>query len=279
MLESRLEVTEEDSLEDVEVTVEVTEQDVENAIKEVPVEDEEMAKLKNRTAQLFELIAFGAKNERNVQLYRNEIIELNIRLVPHILKRYKPFGDDEFQMGCIGLIIATNSFDPSRGVPYASYACFCIARELHKAHRHNQNKFEYIMGGNIVSLDEFATGDNGDAYSKHENITDEMSEAEFEKLLNDFSLDNIFDTIIMPSIEGISKTTKGQNTSVDFDHWRALELQYLIEMAEIDSQKARLSLTAMSQSLGVSTQNIRMRHKRVVGDIRNRCITAGYIRN
>ena len=106
-----------------------------------------------------------------------------------------------------------------------------------------------------------------------------MSEAEFEKLLNDFSLDNIFDTIIMPSIEGISKTTKGQNTSVDFDHWRALELQYLIEMAEIDSQKARLSLTAMSQSLGVSTQNIRMRHQRVVGDIRNRCITAGYIRN
>ena len=61
MLESRLEVTEEDSLEDVEVTVEVTEQDVENAIKEVPVEDEEMAKLKNRTAQLFELIAFDAK--------------------------------------------------------------------------------------------------------------------------------------------------------------------------------------------------------------------------
>ena len=242
-------------------------------VKEVVIENVEMAKLKQRTTQLFELIAFDPKN---TQIYRNEIIELNIRLVPHVLKKYKPFGDDEFQMGCIGLIIATDTFDPTRGVPYSSYACFCIARELHKAYNHRQHQFEGAIGKNLFSLDELAVSMDGDVFNKHENITDEVSEAEFDKLLQDFSLDTLFDTIIMPSIEGISKTTKGQESRVDFDQWKVLEMQYLLEMAEIDSQKARLSLSAMSHKLGVSTQNIRMRHKRVISQIRNRCIAVGY---
>jgi len=270
MLELGLEVELEEIDEDA-VRVEIDE--AAELVTEVVVENTEMDKLKSRTSQLFELIAFDPKN---TQIYRNEIIELNIRLVPHVLKKYKPFGDDEFQMGCIGLIVATNSFDPERGVPYASYACFCIARELHKAHRHSQHQFEGAMGSGLVSLDEYSVVD-GEMYNKHDNITDEESEAEFEKLLQDFSLDDIFDKIIVPSIEGISKATKGQDTKVDFEKWKALEMRYLIEMAEIDSQKARLSLTDMSIKLGVSTQNIRMRHKRVISQIRQRCIANGYL--
>jgi len=259
----------------MEEEVEVVEVNVEAELDQtVLAKSPEMEKLKSRTAQLFELIAFDPKNS---QIYRNEIIELNIRLVPHVLKKYKPFGDDEFQMGCIGLIVATNSFDPERGVPYASYACFCIARELHKAHKHNQSHFEGIMGKGLISLDESSTSEDGDSYNKHDNITDEESEAEFEKLLHDFSLDDIFDSVIMPAIEGIAKATKGQESSINFEHWKALEMQYLVEMAEIDSQKARLSLTAMSTKLGVSTQNIRMRHKRVVAQIKASCIAAGYL--
>jgi len=270
-LELELEVTaEEGDIDEDTVKVEIDE--AAELVTEVIVENTEMGELKNRTSQLFELIAF---DPNNTQIYRNEIIELNIRLVPHVLKKYKPFGDDEFQMGCIGLIVATNSFDPARGVPYASYACFCIARELHKAHNHHQHQFEGAMGEGLTSLDEYSVVD-GEMFNRHENIADEVSEADFEKLLQDFSLDGLFDKIIMPSIEGISKATKGQDSTVDFDHWKALEMQYLIELAEIDSQKSRLSLTSMAKKLGVSTQNIRMRHKRVIQQIRQRCVKAGY---
>lgn len=271
MLEREELVTSEEIIDETTATVEINEEA--ELAEEIVIQDTEMDKLKKRTAQLFELIAF---DPANTQIYRNEIIELNIRLVSHVLKKYRPYGDDEFQLGCIGLIIATNTYDPSRGVPYPNYACFCIARELHKAHRDRQHMFEGIVGNALISLDECAISEDGDSYSKHENIPDVITEAEFEKLISDFSLDTLFDRIIMPSIEGIASNTKGQEATVDFEKWKALELQYLLEMAEIDSQKARLSLSAMSKALNVSTQNIRMRHKRVIHKIRQRCIAIGY---
>lgn len=234
---------------------------------------EEIVNLQSRTDQLFELIAFDPKN---IQLYRDEIIVSNIRLVPHVLKKYKPFGDDEYQLGCLGLIIATRTFDPSRGVPFSSYACFCIARELHKAHKHSQSQFETQMGYGMVSLDECVTLDSGDTVNKHEQVPDIMAEEEFDALLNDYSLEDFFEKIILPSIDDISKDTKGQNAQVQFDVWKNLELQYILEMSEVDSQKARLSLSTMARKLNVSTQNIRMRHKRVLHTVRQRCKSMGY---
>lgn len=239
------------------------------------LKQEEIKSLQHRTNQLFELIAFDPQNS---QLYMNEVIETNIRLVPHVLKKYKPFGDDEFQLGCLGLIIATRSFDPKREVPFASYACFCIERELHKAHRDYKSTFEGSWQGTLVSLDEYATLDNGDQVNMHEQIPDDVSEAEFERLLQDSNLDDFFGKIITPAIEKISSATKGQPAKVEFERWKALELQYILELADVDSQKARLSLSSIARRLNVSTQNIRMRHKRVIQIIKQQCIAQGYLK-
>lgn len=236
---------------------------------------EEIQYLRDRTAQLFEVISMCEGNEGQAQACRNEIIELNIKLVPHVLKKYKPFGDDEFQLGCLGLIIATRTFNPEREVPFVNYACFCIERELHKAHRMRSNTFEYQAGNNLSSLDEVLNLGNGDEVNKHETIADSLSEEVFEKILEDFDLGNLFDNIILPSIEEVAGRTKGQASTVDFDTWRTLELRYLLEMAEVDSQKARVTLSAIAQELGVSTQNIRMRHQRVIEVIKAKCIEAG----
>jgi RNA polymerase sigma factor (sigma-70 family) len=242
--------------------------------KSPELQEKELTEIQLRTNQLFELIAFDPKNST---IYMNEVTELNIKLVPHVLKKYRPYGDDEFQLGCLGLIIATRTFDTKRGVPFSSYACFCIERELHKAHRYSDSQFEAQVGkDNLESLDALVTLPNGDEANKYEQIADFKSQEAFDELVEENSLSNFFEKVILPAIDEISKKTKGQVAKVDFDVWRQLELRYLLELAREDSQKARLTLNAIAKELNMSTQNIRMRHLRVVDNIRKRCKALGY---
>lgn len=233
---------------------------------------EDIEQVKFRSGQLIELIAF---DPQNAKIYQNELIELNIRLVPHILRKYKPFTEDDFQWGCVGLIKAAHSFNPDRCVPFSSYACFCIERELHSAHKERAERFEYIMSGEIESLDALIHMENGDTSEKHEYIPDENAEKQFEALLTEHSLTDLFSRVIVPVIEGIAGSTKGQETVVNFTYWKELELRYILEMSQIDSQKARLTFSSMAKQLGVSVQNIRMRHQRVIDGVKNECIKLG----
>lgn len=255
----------------MEITVEIRKETKENEQNEEIRKAQSQAIIK-RTNDLFEIIGMGVSD---YEVCRQEIIELNIKLVTHVLKKYMPFTEDDFQTGCVGLIIATNTFNPARKVPFASYACFCIERELHKAHKAQVNSFEYRMYGSISSLDELINLDNGDGMDMHETIADGLSEEVFEKILTDFDLENLFDEIILPVIDSVAGNTRGQASTVDFDTWRKLELRYLLEMAEIDSQKSRVTLQAMAKELGVSIQNMRMRHQRVIENIKIECIKHG----
>lgn len=60
------------------------------------------------------------------------LIERNMRLVAHIVKKYQNVDedmDDLISIGCIGLIKAIDSFDVTKG-RLATYACRCIDNEL-----------------------------------------------------------------------------------------------------------------------------------------------------
>lgn len=60
------------------------------------------------------------------------LVERNLRLVAHIIKKYQNSGEeteDLISIGCIGLIKAIDSFDVKRG-RLATYACKCIENEL-----------------------------------------------------------------------------------------------------------------------------------------------------
>lgn len=64
---------------------------------------------------------------------RNELIEHNLRLVAHIVKKYyTPNGDqdDLISIGTIGLIKGVSSFDPGKNVRLATYASRCIENEI-----------------------------------------------------------------------------------------------------------------------------------------------------
>ena len=64
---------------------------------------------------------------------RNTLIEHNLRLVAHIIKKYYTQSADQedlISIGTIGLIKAINSFDPSKGARLATYAARCVENEI-----------------------------------------------------------------------------------------------------------------------------------------------------
>mgnify|MGYP004628575335 CR=1 FL=1 len=71
---------------------------------------------------------------------RNLLVEHNLRLVAHIIKKYyTQSGDQEdlISIGTIGLIKAVNTFRPDRGIKLATYASRCIENAI-LSQRNNQ---------------------------------------------------------------------------------------------------------------------------------------------
>ena len=64
---------------------------------------------------------------------RDALIEHNLRLVAHIVKKYyadPSDQDDLISIGTIGLIKAVSSYRPDKGVRLATYAARCIENEI-----------------------------------------------------------------------------------------------------------------------------------------------------
>ena len=82
---------------------------------------------------------------------KNILIEHNLRLVAHVVKKYQGTGedtDDLISIGTIGLIKAINTFNPVKNIKLATYASRCIENEiLMYLRRNSKTKME-------VSIDE-----------------------------------------------------------------------------------------------------------------------------
>lgn len=64
---------------------------------------------------------------------RNILIEHNLRLVAHVVKKYSQHAKDNedfISIGTIGLIKAISSFKPDRNVRLATYAARCIENAM-----------------------------------------------------------------------------------------------------------------------------------------------------
>ena len=64
---------------------------------------------------------------------RNVLIERNLRLVAHIIKKYYTQSSDQedlVSIGTIGLIKGISSFDPTKGARLATYAARCIENAI-----------------------------------------------------------------------------------------------------------------------------------------------------
>lgn len=64
---------------------------------------------------------------------KNKLIEHNLRLVAHIIKKYYSSykdQDDLISIGTIGLIKAVSTFDYTKGTRFATYAARCIENAI-----------------------------------------------------------------------------------------------------------------------------------------------------
>lgn len=65
---------------------------------------------------------------------RNVLIEHNLRLVAHVLKKYYAQSaeqEDLISIGTIGLIKGIESFDPSKGARLGTYAARCVENAIY----------------------------------------------------------------------------------------------------------------------------------------------------
>lgn len=72
---------------------------------------------------------FRKFNEEKDENAKNKLIEHNLRLVAHIVKKYYSSSeeqDDLISIGTIGLIKAVTTFSYKKGTRFATYASKCI---------------------------------------------------------------------------------------------------------------------------------------------------------
>ena len=102
---------------------------------------------------------------------RNILIERNLRLVAHILKKYYAQGSDQedlISIGTIGLIKGVTTFDSSKGARLATYAARCVENEILMYFRSRKKT------GQDVSLSDYIeTGADGAALELMDVVSDD----------------------------------------------------------------------------------------------------------
>ena len=107
---------------------------------------------------------------------RNRLVEHNLRLVAHIIKKYYSQSeetDDLISIGTIGLIKGINSYQRDKGVRLTTYASRCIENEI-LMHFRSQKKSAL----NVSLLDAIETDDDSGALSLLDVVAQEEDLAE-----------------------------------------------------------------------------------------------------
>ncbi len=92
---------------------------------------------------------------------RNQLIEHNLRLVAHIVKKYyNQTGDtdDLVSIGTIGLIKAVNTYRPERQIRLATYAARCIENEILMHLRKTRRQAGEVSLNDVLEQDEEGGG-------------------------------------------------------------------------------------------------------------------------
>lgn len=87
---------------------------------------------------------------------RNVLVEHNLRLVAHIIKKYyQNYGgqEDLVSIGTIGLIKAINTFDPKKNIKLSSYASRCIENEILMYFRNNKKSSQDVSLNDTIDTD------------------------------------------------------------------------------------------------------------------------------
>ena len=102
---------------------------------------------------------------------RNILIERNLRLVAHIMKKYYAQTSDQedlISIGTIGLIKGITTFDESKGARLATYAARCVENEILMYFRSQRKSSQDVSLSDYIE-----TGGEGAALSLMDVVSDE----------------------------------------------------------------------------------------------------------
>ena len=102
---------------------------------------------------------------------RNILIERNLRLVAHIMKKYYAQTADQedlISIGTIGLIKGITTFDPSKGARLATYAARCVENEILMYFRSQKKSSQDVSLSDYIE-----TGTDGAALALMDVVSDE----------------------------------------------------------------------------------------------------------
>ena len=102
---------------------------------------------------------------------RNILIERNLRLVAHIMKKYYAIESDQedlISIGTIGLIKAVSTFDTSKGARLATYAARCVENEILMYFRAQRKSAQDVSLSDYIE-----TGSDGAALSLMDVVSED----------------------------------------------------------------------------------------------------------
>ena len=107
---------------------------------------------------------------------RARLIEHNLRLVAHVVRKYTVPGltqDDLVSVGTLGLIKAVNTYKPDAKTPLSTYAARCIENEVLMHFRGNRKS-----AGDLSLSDSIDTDSDGNSLSLIDVLADEEDMSE-----------------------------------------------------------------------------------------------------
>lgn len=126
---------------------------------------------------------------KNHEIAREKLINHNLRLVAHIVKKYENFeqlNEDLISVGTIGLIKAIDSFSIDKSTKLSSYLSRCIENEILMYIRANKKSI------NTISLfDPLGVDDDGQEIKLEDILSSEQIDIN-EKIDNENKIDKLF---------------------------------------------------------------------------------------
>lgn len=111
---------------------------------------------KDENITLFKKMLNSSKEE--AEEIRKNIITGNLRLVVETIKKYRNNVEDQkdlFQIGCIGLIKAVDTFDFTKNMMFSTYATVCISNRV-KEYLRKGNMNCGVLGQLKIKIDEYS---------------------------------------------------------------------------------------------------------------------------
>lgn len=102
---------------------------------------------------------------------RNILIERNLRLVAHIMKKYYAHVSDQedlISIGTVGLIKGITTFDPAKGARLATYAARCVENEILMYFRSQRKSAQDVSLSDCIEA-----GSDGAALSLMDVVSDD----------------------------------------------------------------------------------------------------------